>query len=114
MLGELATHSCWLGLSYFFWQGDCWPTMVNHTSTVTRRLPSAVPEIVLMYHDYLRIRIADDVARRKILVIRNEPLSGPFVNGIENLLVATAETLVDGRPVRAYGYLQNAMPAARH
>jgi hypothetical protein len=113
MLGELPTGDCWLGLSYFFWLGDCWPTMVNHTSPVTRRLPAAVPEIVSMYGDYLGRSAASDVAKRKVLLIRNTPLSTPFDDKIVNQLVATAEVQVDGETVRAYGYLQRPKREAR-
>ncbi len=113
MSGELATGDCWLGLSYFFWQGDCWPAMLNYTAAVTRRLPSAVPEIVSMYRDYLRDSAAGVVAKRKVLLIRNEPLSAFFDDKVQNELVATAETNVDGKPVRAYGYLQKPKLAAQ-
>lgn len=110
MMGELATGDCWLGLSYFFWQGDCWPTMVNHTSAVTRRLPSAVPEIVALYEGYLRQHSAADIVERKVLLIRNEPLSVSFDGRINNVPVATAAVTVDGTAVRAYGYVQQPTP----
>ncbi|MDP1752530.1 MAG: hypothetical protein Q8L22_24030 [Reyranella sp.] len=112
MSGELATGDCWLGLSYFFWQGDCWPAMLNYTAAVTRRLPSAVPEIVSMYGDYLRDSATGAAGKRKVLLIRNEPLSAFFDDKVQNELVATAETNVDGKPVRAYGYLQKPKLAA--
>lgn len=113
MSGELATGDCWLGLSYFFWQGDCWPAMLNYTATVTRRLPAAVPEIVGMYRGYLRDKAAGSVATRKVLLIRNEPLDAFFDEELRNELVATAEVNVDGKPVRAYAYLQKPKVAGR-
>jgi hypothetical protein len=110
MTGELATGDCWLGLSYFFWQGDCWPTMVNYTSAVTRRLPFAVPEVVALYEEYLRQHAAADVSKRRVLLIRNEPLSVAFDDRIDNVPVATAAVTVDGIAVRAYGYVQQPAP----
>ncbi len=59
-----------------------------------------------MYRDYLREKATAVVPKRKVLLIRNEPLSVFFDDRIQNELVATAEVKVDGKPVRAYGYLQ--------
>jgi len=106
MEAELKTGDCWLGLSYFFSLSDCWPRFLNYTSHTTRRLPSAVPAIVAMYRRYLDQDAARDLARRQVLLIRNEPLPADAGGPIDNQLVGTAEIDMRGTPVRAYAYIQ--------
>jgi hypothetical protein len=112
MRGELETGDCWLASIYFFAQGDCWPNQHNYTSTATRRLPSAVPAVVARYRQYLERDAARDLARRKVLLIRNEPLPADGDDLIDNQLVASREIDVAGKPVRAYGYIQRSKQTA--
>ena len=106
MLAELKTGDCWLGLSYFFSLGDCWPAFLNFTSSGTKRLPSAVPQILALYSEYLEHDAARDLAKRQVLLIRNQPLPADDSGLIDNQLVGTAEVDMRGTPVRAYGYIQ--------
>jgi hypothetical protein len=111
MEAELKTGDCWFGLSYFFSIGDCWPALLNFTSQTTKRLPPTVPAIIAMYRRYLEQDAARDLAQRRVLLIRNQPLAGDAGGPIDNELVATAEVDLRGTPVRVYGYLQR--PRAR-
>lgn len=106
MQAELRTGDCWLGLSYFFSLSDCWPAFLNYTSRATARLPGTVPAIVEMYRRYLDQDAARDLARRPVLLIRNQPLPADAGGPIDNQLVGTAEIDLRGTPVRAYGYIQ--------
>ena len=106
MEAELKTGDCWLGLSYFFSLSDCWPAFLNYTSRATGRLPGAVPAIVAMYHRYLEQDANRDLARRQVLLIRNQPLPADTGGPIDNQLVGTAEIDMRGTPVRAYGYIE--------
>jgi len=108
MREEMKTGDCWLGSIYFFAQADCWPNLQNYTSTATKRLPSAIPAVVDLYRRYLERDAASDLARRKVLLIRNQPLPAVAGGLIDNQLVAWREIEVDGKPVRAYAYLQQA------
>jgi hypothetical protein len=106
MQAELKTGDCWLGLSYFFSLSDCWPALLNFTSTSTRRLPGAVPEIVEMYRRYLAQDAVRDLARRQVLLIRNQPLPDDLSGPIRNELVGSATLDMRGTPVRVYAYIQ--------
>jgi hypothetical protein len=106
MEAELKTGDCWLGLSYFFSLSDCWPSFLNFTSRATGRLPGAVPAIVEMYRRYLESRAANDLARRQVLVIRDQALADDKDGLIRNELVGTAQIDLRGTPVRAYAYIQ--------
>ena len=106
MRGELATGDCWLGLYYFFSKRDCWPALLNYSSPGTKRLSSAVLPIVETYRQYLEQDAARDLARRQVLLIRNEPLPQAADNIIDNELVASEEVNVHGMPLRAFAYIQ--------
>jgi len=106
MQAELKTGDCWRGLSYFFSLSDCWPSFLNYTSRATSRLPSAVPAIVEMYRRYLDQNAGRDLAKRQVLLIRNQPLPGDAGGPIDNQLVGTAEIDMHGTPIQAYGYIQ--------
>ena len=86
--------------------GDCWPSFLNYTSRATSRLPSAVPAIVEMYRRYLDKDAMRDLARRQVLLIRNQPLAGDSGGPIDNQLVGTAEIDMRGTQLRVYGYIQ--------
>jgi hypothetical protein len=113
MQGELKTGDCWLGSIYFFALSDCWPNLRNYTSPATSRLPAAVPAIVARYRQYLERDAQRDLARRKVLLIRNEPLPADGDGPIDNQLVASRKIDVDGKPVWAYAYLQRPKPSSR-
>lgn len=106
MREEMKTGDCWLGSIYFFAQSDCWPNLQNYTSPAIRRLPSAVPAVVDLYRRYLERDASADLARHKVLLIRNQPIPAGPDGLIDNQLVASREIEVDGKPVRVYGYLQ--------
>jgi len=63
-----------------------------------------------MYKNYIQITALDDLTKRNVLVIRNEPSAAFFDDRVENKLVAIAEVSVDGEIRRAYGYLQRPKP----
>jgi hypothetical protein len=106
MLADIQSGDCWSGLVYFFSLNDCWPPFTNHQSPGTKRLPSAIPTIIEMYRRYLEHNARGDLARRRVLLIRTEPLPEGAQGIIDNELVASREVDVHGTPIRAYAYLQ--------
>jgi hypothetical protein len=59
-----------------------------------------------MYRRYLEHNARGDLARRRVLLIRTEPLPEGAQGIIDNELVASREVDVHGTPIRAYAYLQ--------
>jgi hypothetical protein len=106
MEAELETGNCWEGLSYFFSLSDCWPSFLNYTSHAIRRLPGAVPAIVERYRRYLEQDAVRDLSRRRVLLIRNQPLPADAGGLIDNQLVGMAEIDMHGTLVQAYAYIQ--------
>ncbi len=106
MLADIRSGDCWSGLVYFFSLNDCWPAFANYQSPGTKRLPSAVPAIIEMYRRYLERDARSDLARRRVLLMRTEPLPEGSQGIIDNELVVSQEVDVHGTPIRAYGYLQ--------
>jgi hypothetical protein len=105
---QLSAGDCWLGLSYFFALTDCWPRLLNYTTGSTHRMATAIPRIVAMYRHYIQNDSSLDVARRRMLLIRNEPASADML--IRNRLVATTSVKVHGSPVEAFAYVQTLAP----
>lgn len=106
MEAGLKTGNCEHGVSYFFSHYDCSPHYHNYTSEATTRLPGAFPAIVAMYRRYLKRDAARDLAKRKVLLIRDEPLPPDASGLIDNQVVGPAEVDMYGTPVRAYAYIQ--------
>jgi hypothetical protein len=59
-----------------------------------------------MYRRYLKRDAARDLAKRKVLLIRDEPLPPDASGLIDNQVVGPAEVDMYGTPVRAYAYIQ--------
>jgi hypothetical protein len=108
MEADLKTDECWRGPSYlyFFSTFDSCPDIHNYTSQATARLPGAVPAVVALYRRYLERDAARDLAKRQVLLIRDQPLPPSASGLIDNQFVGTAEIDMRGWPVRAYAYIQ--------
>jgi hypothetical protein len=106
MQAGLKIGDCSLGVSFFFSQYDCVPVYLNYTSRTTARLPGTFPAIVALYRQYLERDAAQDLAKRQVLLIRDQPLPPGASGLIDSQLVGTAEVDVHGTPVRAYAYIQ--------
>jgi hypothetical protein len=102
----LKTGNCELGASYFFSHYDCSPHFHNFTSRTPARLSDAFPVIVALYRQYLERDAARDLAKQRVLLIRDQPLPPGASGLIDNQLVGTAEIDMHGTPVRAYAYIQ--------
>jgi len=100
------TGNCEQGVSYFFADNDCSPHFLNYTSRAAARLPDAFPAVVALYRGYLERDAARDLAKQKVLLIRDQPLPPGTGGLIDNQFVGTAEIDMHGTPVRAYAYIQ--------
>lgn len=108
MEAELKAGECWRGplYLYFFSTFDSCPDIHNYTSQATGRLLSAFPAVVALYRRYLMHDAARDLAKRKVLLIRDQPLPPGASGLIDNQLVGMAEIDMRGTLVRAYAYIQ--------
>jgi hypothetical protein len=108
MEAELGTGECWRGpvYLYFFSTFDSCPDIHNYTSRATARLFDAIPAVVALYRQYLKRDAAQDLAKRQVLLIRDQPLPPRASGLIDNQLVGMTQIDMRGTLVRAYAYIQ--------